>query len=807
MRSLVQDVHYGFRFLRKNPGFSLLAIGALALGIGVNTALFSAVYGVLLKPLPYANGGRLILLQQEAKGTEAPNLGVSVKELEDYRHQNHSYDDLVEYHSMQFILLGREPDRVNTGVVSANFFDVLGVKPLLGRTFRPGEDQIGAEPVLVLSYKYWQQHHGADPNIVGKTFKMNDKLHVVVGVLPPVPQFPRENDVYMPVSACPFRSGAHAMENRNMRMLSVFGTLKPGVTLAQANADTATIAARFAQQYKESYRNIAQFGVTVDSLQHQLTQKARPLLFMLLATAALVLIISCANVANLALARMTQREHEMAIRVSLGAPRSRVIRQVLTECTLLSVAGGLAGLFLARFGTKLLATFLARFTTRAAEIQIDGSVLLFTLFVSVASGILFGLAPALNSTRHVGAQLQAGMRTVTEGRAGFSLRNALIVAQVCISYVLLVIAGLMLRSFDKLEKVDPGFETERIVSFGTPNNFTKYNDATAIGQLEQRIQERIAQLPGVTSVGAISGLPLTSNPSPQSMLIEKRAVDPNAQQPQVDITVISPDAFRTLGIPLLRGRDFRLSDTPKSEFVAILSAATARRYWGKDDPIGARISIDNGDHWWTIIGIVGDVQYFGLDRPAMDEVYGSSTQFPGAGAFVVRTSLDALTAGNQFTRAIHEIDAEQPVTDIRTLAQIRDNSLATPKVTSALLGSFAGLALLLATTGLFGVISFLVSQRTREIGIRMALGAEKSSVLLMVLNHGIRLVAIGLALGILGAFAATNAVKTMLFGVSSTDWLTFSAVGLILLGSALLASYVPARRATHVEPMQALRYE
>jgi putative ABC transport system permease protein len=806
MRTLIQDVQYGVRVLRKSPGFTLLAVVALALGIGANTALFSAVYGVLLKPLPYANGERLVWLQQEARDSAAPQLGVSVKELSDYREQNKSFETLLEYHNMNFILLGRNPDRVRTAVVSANFFDVLGVKPLIGRTFVKGEDEMGAAPVLVLSYKYWKQYHAGDPNIVGKAFKMNDKMHTVVGVLPEIPQYPQEVDVYMPVSACPFRTGERIMANRGARLLRVFGTLKPGVTLAQANADASTIAGRFSQEYKENYKNIRNFGVSVDSLHNQLTQKARPLLFMLLATASLVLLISCANVANLALARMTQREYEMAIRVSLGAPRSRLIQQVLTECTLISVAGGLLGLLLASVGTNLLSTFMARFTTRAAEIQIDATVLLFTLLISIATGILFGLAPALNSSRRMSSHLQAGTRSSGAGHSGFTLRNALIVAQVCISFILLVAAGLTLRSFEKLQKVDPGYNADNVVSFTLPFNFSKYKDGVAYGQMEQRVLEKLKELPGVRSVGGISGLPLNgATPFLQPLLVENQQQDAGTTKADTDITTVTENAFKTLGVPLLRGRDFRQSDTPETEKVAMLSATTVKRHFGDEDPIGRRISIDQGQNWLTVVGVVGDVKYFGLDQPTMDEVYVPNTQVPGVGTMVIRTPLDEVSMGEQVTKAIHAIDPEQPVTDIKTLMQIREDSLANTRVTSLLLSSFAGLALLLAATGLFGVISFLVSQRTREIGIRIALGAKSVSVLMMVLQQGLRMVLIGLALGVIGALAATNAVKSLLFGVSSTDWITFGGVSIVLLATAVLASYLPARRAARVDPMVALR--
>jgi predicted permease len=384
----------------------------------------------------------------------------------------------------------------------------------------------------------------------------------------------------------------------------------------------------------------------------------------------------------------------------------------------------------------------------------------------------------------------------------------LIVAQVCISFVLLVIAGLTLRSFEKLQKVDPGYDADNVISFGLPNNFTKYSDPAAIGQLDERIQDRLQQLPGVVSAAAISGLPL-NNPTPymQQILIEKRQEDPNAAKAEVDVTTVSPGAFKTLGIPLLRGRDFLRSDTPKSEFVATISGAVARRYWGDEDPIGKRLSIDAGQHWWTIVGVVGDVQYYGLEQPAIDAMYVSSTQFPGTGNFVIRTPLDAATISDQLTKAVHELDAEQPVTDIKTLLQIRDDSLTNTKVTSILLSAFAGLALLLAATGLFGVISFLVSQRTREIGIRIALGARSDAVLAMILEHGLRMVVIGLALGIAGALWATGLVKSLLYGVSTTDWITFVGVSVMLLITAVLASYVPARRAARVDPMVALRVD
>ena len=808
MRTLWQDVQYGFRMLRKSPGFTLLACLALALGIGANTALFSAVYGVLLKPLPYANGRRLVLVQQVARASANPNVNVSVHELEDYRRQSQSFNNLVEYHSMNFILLGREPDRVQTGVVSSNFFEALGVKPLMGRTFSPEDEKPGANPVLILSYSYWQKNHGGDPAIIGKAFKMNDRMHTVVGVLPPIPQYPRENDVYMPTAACPFRSNPQTIQNRSARLLRVFGELKPGVSLQQASSELDTISSRFSKEYPENYRNIKGFGVTVSSLQDVLTKQARPFLLILLATAGLVLLISCANVANLALARMTQREYEMAVRMSLGAPRARLVRQILTECTMLAVMGGLFGLLLASIGTQLLSTFMLRFTTRAHEIRLDSSVLLFTLVISVITGILFGLAPALSSSRRVSSHVQTGGRSIGLSHARVSLRSTLIVAQVCISFVLLIMAGLTLRSFAKLQSVNAGYDAENVISLGLPWNFAKYNDAAELGRFEARVLDRLRELPGVTSAASISGLPLNNaTPSPQPVMIENHEQDPNAPKPEVDVTSISEGAFQSLGIALLKGRDFNRDDTTEKPGVAIISAATAHRYWGNEEAVGRRISLDQGQHWLTVVGVSGDVKFFGLDREAMDEVYVYSGQNPGTGNVVVRTTLDEQTMGDAITRAVHMLDPEQPVTDIKTLTEIREDSLVNTRVTSILLSAFAGLALVLAATGLFAVISFLVGQRTREIGIRIALGARTSSVLMMVMGEGMRMAVIGLCLGVGGALIGSGMVKSLLYGVSTTDWITFCAVGLVLVGTALLASYLPARRAAQVDPMVALRYE
>ncbi|HEX8091887.1 MAG TPA: ABC transporter permease, partial [Blastocatellia bacterium] len=475
MGTLWQDIRYGLRILIKNPGFTIVAALTLALGIGINTAIFSLTYTILIHPLPYGEGNSLLIFHQQAPLAGVDNMPFSVKELFDYREQNSTLDQVVEYHSMPFILLGRsEPERVQTGVVSANFFEVFGVNPILGRTFLPGEDQPGAKPVLVLSNKYWKRNHGGDSEVVGKEFEMNDKLHTVIGVLPPLPAYPDDNDVFMPVSACPFRSADTFVANRSARMMTAFGRLKPGISLQQAQADISTIAGNLASAHPESYPANGGYTTVLTPMQEELTKQAKPTLLILLCTAGLVLLIACTNVANLTVARLIHREREIAIRAALGAGRGRLARQLLTESTLLAILGGVLGLALAAGGLHLLVAFAAKLTSRASEISVNGSVLLITLITSVLTGLAFGLVPALSTERNLLLPLKEGSsRSATVGKQRF--RSLLIVVQVGVSFILLVGAGLMARSLIKLQQVDPGFNPTNVLTLRTDLNWTKYS--------------------------------------------------------------------------------------------------------------------------------------------------------------------------------------------------------------------------------------------------------------------------------------------------------------------------------------------
>lgn len=808
-----QDLRYGVRGLRKNPAFSVAAVLTLALGIGANTAIFSVVNGVLLQSLPYGGGDRLVRIRQDAPSANIEDARFSPPDFGDYRMQNRSFEGLSEYHSMFFILLGgKEPERVQTGVVSANFFDVLGVKPILGRTFRQGEDAHGAEPVLVLSYAYWMRSFGGNPAVIGKSLEMNDHTHVVVGVLPPIPGYPEDNDVYMPVSACPFRSRPTVENNRSAQMVQIFGRMKPGISLAAAKTDLTTVAQRLQRAYPES-RPKAGFLVIPVSLREELTREARPTFLILLATVGLVLLLACANVANLSLARLIRREREMALRSALGADRKRLSRQLLTESTVLGLTGGALGLLLARGGLHLLVSFASRFTPRASEIHMDASVLLFTLAVSLGTGIALGLLPAVSRKRDLASSLHEGgeRATLGGGTGRHRVRNILIVAQVAISFVLLIGAGLMIRSLWNLQQVDPGFATERVLTSRVDLNFTKYDTADKRLNFIEQLIRRIQGEQGVVSVAMAGTFPLndTTGAGALSGQYQIEGAPPASSPdllPTADFQQVSLDYLRSIQIPLLRGRGFTGGDRRGNAPVALINRTLADHYWKNRDPLGSRISFDQGKTWAGIVGVVGDVKQYGLATAPSDQIYLSIHQYPTASSMLlVRTVANPLNVSKIVSDTVHGMDPDQPVDHFRTLEQARSNSLASPRLTALLLALFALLALVITATGIMGVLAFSVSQRFHEFGIRMALGAAPAAVLRMVVRQGMALVGIGLAIGLAGALAFARLLSGLLFGVRPTDPLTFAAVACVLSAVAAAACFLPARRATSADPMHALR--
>jgi putative ABC transport system permease protein len=811
IEELLADLRYGARTLRKNPGFAALAILTLGLGIGANTAIFSVINGVLLKPLPYENGDRLVLVQQSAPLINQANFGVSIKELYDYREQLASFEGLVEFHQMSFDLLRRgEPDRVATGVVSPNFFDVLGVKPLIGRTFVPTDDDHGAEAVLVLGHSYWQSKFGSDPGIVGQVFEMNDRPHRVVGVLPSVPHYPNEVDVYMPTEACPFRSAAEQNIESNRRAfaaLNVFGLLKEGASPATAATEVATVAQRWAQDYPQIYRPALGFQARTANVLEQLTAGAREMLLILLGTTGLVLLLACANVANLTLARMLRRDRELAMRTALGAGRWRLVRQLLTESTVLSLAGGVVGLVFAWATIDMLTTFVGRFTARTGEIGLDPGVLAFTLAVAMVTGLAFGTFPALAARVDLVNALKSGGKGTSNAGGGHKVQSALIVAQVAVSVVLLVGAGLLLLSFYRLQQVDGGYRGESVMSAEVFGNFTKYPDPPSLRRLYVSILERLESTPGVVGAAVTNAVPMDAiQPGQTRFAIRTRTYASPDERPTTDLRVASPGYFTALGVQLRQGRLFTELDHEDAAPVVIINDTLARREWGGRDPIGEEVSANNGQTWATVVGVVADVRTFGLDSEAVPQAYIPLRQAGGvAGRVLLRMNADPAQAAALIRETVRAIDPDLPIENVRTLDEIRERYLATPRLTAMLLTVFAGLALLVTITGITGVIAQSVSQRTQEFGLRMALGASQKSVLGMVLGQGLLLVGLGLAIGIAASFALARVLQSYLFETTPTDPLTLVAVSIAFLTAGMLACIGPAWRATTVDPMLALR--
>jgi predicted permease len=708
---------------------------------------------------------------------------------------------------MWFILLGRpDPERVQTGVVSDNFFDLLGVKPLLGRTFQPGEDKQGAAPVLVLSYAFWQKSFAGDPNVIGQVFQMNDKPHTVVGVLPPLPAFPNLDQVFMPAAACPFRAAERVLTNRNGRIIShVFARLKDAVTRAQALDDAQRIGSELAKQYPQNYPISEGYTVRIQSITEAFTGRSRTPLFVLLATSGFVLLIACANVANLSLSRLVLRDHELAMRVALGAGRGRILQQLVTENLLLATLGGVAGLALAAWGLDALTAYAAAFLPRADEIRISTPVLLFTAAISLLTGLVFGSWPRLPIGGALFGSLKDGARGA--GAHGGRLRGLLIIGQVAVSVPLLVGAALAARSLLQLQQVDPGIETNRVVAADLSLNFTRYNTFEKRLDFWDRNMNEIARLPGVESVAVSGTVPLNGLANnPTTFGIEHQDVQPNAPSAAGFVLISSEDYFKTVGEPLLRGRAFNAGDTREAPQVAIVNQSLASRFWPKDDPVGRRITFDNGQTWTTIVGVVANARQQ-IDAQPQDEIHlplraGNALT---AGSLMVRTHGVPGTLSSGLREAIRRVDPQQPITRIETLEQVRTRALASPTLIATLLGLFALLALVITAAGIGGVLAFSVNQRTQEIGIRMALGASRGSVLKMVLREGLTLVLLGLAGGTIGALFLVHLMKEVLYGVSPTDPLTFVAVAVVLLSVAVVACIMPARRATTVNPISALR--
>lgn len=811
LEDLLRDLRYAGRTLIRNPAYATAIVLTLGLGIGANTAVFSLVSGVLLDPLPYGDDDELVYFRQSL---DAGEIRFSVHDITDLRSGLQSVEDLAEYHHMTFTLRGHgEPELVETGVVSPHFLDLMGMEPILGRAFTAADDALGAEPVLVLSHGYWQSRFGSDPSVVGRAFEMNGKLHTVIGVLPPIPQYPDVNDVYMPTSACPIRSSEGFRENRSARMMALFGRLRDDVALERAHDDVRAVASRLRERHPEAYAAERGHRVGVAPLKEELVRDARPTLLLLLGTAGCVLLIACANVANLALARLTRREQELTVRTALGAGRGRLARQLLTESVLLGVLGGVLGVGIALAGVDLLSDFAARFTPRAREVGVDLPVLVFAAGSAVLTGLLFGALPALQVRDASAGTLRAGVGLSPGARKG-RIQSGLVVTQLAATFVLLVGVGLLLRSFVNVQQVDAGYDPTNVLAMQVTVN-ARNSEMTD----EERkrfylsVLERLEARRGVVSAAVTNSVPMrgtgfgtvavkaVDNPGPDD---EPRA--------QAEYRVASTGFFRTTGIRLERGRFFDEADSEDALPVAVINVSLARRLWPGEDPLGRPLigcSNNTGQCFepaLRVVGVMADVRQHGLDRPPPDQVYVPAAQasFPGI-FFLVRTVGDPLARAGELEAVVHETDPTIPVSGITTLEELWGRALAPRRLTLTLLALFGAVALAVSLAGIAGVLAFSVSQRTREIGVRIALGAERGGVLALVLRRGMALVALGLALGGVGALLLSGVMSGLVWGVEPTDPVTFVGVAAVLLAVSALACYLPARRATRIDPTEALK--
>ncbi len=803
MEGILQDIRYGLRTLVRSPGFAVVAVLALALGIGANTAIFSVVNAVLLRPLPFRDPGRLMVVESSNPAKGYPEFAVSPPDFLDWKDQGRSFEGMAAFEATPFNLSeGSEPERVQGSRITAPMLGLLGVKPILGRDFRPEEDRDGSDLVVLLGHALWTRRFGADPAIVGRAVSINGRKRTVLGILPPEFSFPNRSEIWTPMA---FEK--QELTGRGAHYLNVIARIRPDATLAGARAEMQGIAERLKTQYKDTN---AGWTAVVFPLGEKVVGKLRAELWVLLGAVSFVLLIACANVANLLLARATERQKEVSIRIALGAGRWRLIRQLLTENVVLGLAGGVLGLLLALWGTDLLVAAGQENLPRFREVSVDLRVLLFTLGLSLATGLVFGLVPALQTSRpDLNESLKEGGRGGTAGRARHRLRGALAVGEIALALVLLTGAGLMLKSFLRLVSVDPGFRADHVLKFDVALPGSKYGtDAQQAAFVRQALQ-KLGALPGVATAAVATTLPLTGDLISYSFNLDGSGPQAPSDRNSAEYDGVSPGYFHAMGIRVLKGRELRESDAAGAARVAVISDTMANRFFPGQDPIGRRIDINNGPPAWReIVGVVADVKQLSLDGGIRPHVYEPLDQSPSPYVtFVLRTSTDPAGLGTAARHAIQEIDPEQPIAGVETAEALVADSVAQPRFAMLLLGVFAGVALLLAGIGTYGVIAYSVSQRTHEFGVRMALGAGRGQVLALVVRQGALLAAAGVALGLLAAAGSSRVLAGLLFGVSPTDPITYAGVALLLTGVALLACVVPARRATRVDPIAALRCE
>ncbi|HXU39087.1 MAG TPA: ABC transporter permease [Blastocatellia bacterium] len=817
MESFLQDLRFGFRTLLKHPGVSAVAIIAIALGTGANSAIFSVVNAVLLRPLPYQNPDGIVLVW--GKNATTSRDALSVPDYLDYRSQNSVFAEMAAFAYDDFNLnTGDEPEHVQGTMVSANYFSVLGATLSKGAAFGPEDDQPGAGRIAIISNGLWKRRFGSDPNLIGQPILLNGASFIVTGIAAANFQSPNPEDnpqVWVPLSLdggdrlrVPASVSPASLTNRRSRFLIGIARLKPGVIVRQAQSDLDGMASRLEQQYKDTNAGI---GASVVSLREHIVGKIQSALVVLLAAVGFVLLIACANVANLLLARAATRQKEIAIRTVMGAGRLRLIRQMLTESVLLAVVGSAFGLAFAYGEIKLLLSLNPANIPRLSDIEIDGRVLGFTFLIAILTGIIFGLAPALQASKtELNEALKEAARGSTGGINRQRVRSLLVVSEVALTVLLLIGAGLMLKSFYSLQRVNPGFNPASTLTMMINLPVSKYADDHQVQAFFEQALNRVSILPGVQAAGAVTGLPLTTTSVIRlRFIVDAHPPTSASEVPRANFRSISHDYFRAMGIPLVKGRYFTEQDRDKSPPVVIINETMANRYWQGEDPIGRRMTIPSlGGVSREIAGVVADVKHSGLDTESGAEMYVPYLQKPfNFMALVIRTTSEPLSLTGAVRSEIQAVDKSQPVYDVKTMQQVVGDSVSQPRLYTLLLGIFGALALTLAAVGIYGVMNYSVVQRRHEIGIRMALGAQRGDILKMVVGQGMLLALIGIATGLTAALILTRVMETLLFGVSARDLWTFVLIPFVLAAFAFVSSYIPARKATRVDPMIALRYE
>ena len=810
LEQLLADVRFGLRMLRKNPGFTVVAVLTLALGIGANTAVFSLVYAVLLRPLPYQDPTSLVVLNETTP--RVGTVSVSYPNFLDWRAQGHSFSQMAAVHGVGFNLAGvSQPENISGDAVSPNFLSMMGIRPFLGRDFGASEEKAGTEPVVLLSYSLWQSHFGGDANAIGRTIRLDGRGYTIVGVLPPNYRSLDMTDVMLPIGVWLADNADAAKERSDRGDLGVIGRLAPGFTLSNARTEMEGIASRLAKEYPASNDL---FGVQLQPIREVFVGDLRPTVLLLFGAVMFVLLIACANVANLFLVRGASRTREVALRIALGAGRGRIISQMLTESFVLACIGGILGLAIAFAGIRGMARLVSADMLSGAAVNLSGSVLVFAAGVVVLAAFLFGLAPAMQALKpDLQAELKEGGRTGQGGLAQSRLRGALATVEISLALILLVGAGLMTKSLYRLLQVDPGFRTGRVLKMEMDLRTQQYSKDPAVLNFWQQVLERVRVLPGVEGAGLGTAIPLTGDHSRTDITMEGMALPTPGNYPHPDVHVVSPGYVATMGMTLLRGRSFTEDDSEKAPLVGMINALAARRLFPNEDPVGKRFmfghpSAKSAPNWCTIVGVVSDTKLYGLANPARLEVYVPLQQNARSSmALVVKSGTDRAAMTSAIRDTVQSIDKDQPIFGIATMDELVSNSVATRRMSLVLLGLFSGLALILGAIGIYGVISYSVAQRTHEIGIRMALGAPRRDVFRLVVGQGLRLAGLGIAIGIAAAFGLAHLISRLLYGVSTTDFETFAGVPILLFLVALMACYVPARRAMRVDPIVALRYE